>query len=166
MRAFNSGARLGRAEAERAVAALQARNCQPDGEGRFRCVECKKVFLTPEFVGKHLHNKHQELVDHCRTMALAEQCFRNYFTDPERLAREDPSEKEEAPGRDAAAVERERGSERGGERERRGPRPYLGPPVAMPGSDVPDPRGIRSYSDLATPPLLPAAEEEMDYRTF
>ena len=167
MRAFNAGARLGRAEAERAVAALQARNCQPDGEGRFRCVECKKVFLTPEFVGKHLHNKHQELVDYCRTVALAEQCFRNYFTDPERIAREDQLDNEDGGGggRDAASAAAGSGAcGGGGERERRGPRLYPPPAVPLPGSDVPDPRGIRSYSDVAAPAAV--AEEEIDYRTF
>jgi hypothetical protein len=71
--AYAAGARTGRVEVEKAVATLQvltkqfvfslrlrknkARNCQSDGEGRFRCVECRKVFLTPEFVGKHLLNK-------------------------------------------------------------------------------------------------------------
>ncbi len=176
MRAFNSGARLGKAEVERAVAALQARNCQPDGEGRFRCVECKKVFLTPEFVGKHLHNKHADLVDHCRVVTLSEQCFRNYYLDPERIASEEQHDNEEGGGREAALAAAlgssgggggGGGGERGGrEGDGRRLQRYGAAPMVLPGSDVPDPRAIRSYSDLAAAPPMPVQEEEIDYRTF
>jgi hypothetical protein len=163
-RAFNAAVRTGRTEVEKGVANLVARNCQPDGEGRFRCVECRKVFLTPEFVGKHLHNKHGDIVERCRTVTKNEQCFRNYFSDPDRVAIEDDGGgSHEAHG--AAATAASAYNEEDDRRAQGTFRPFSATPYAqnVPLPTAPDPRSIRSYSEAIAVPMM-INEEEIDYR--
>ncbi len=152
-RAFNASLRTGRAEADKAVAALQNRNCQPDGEGRSRCVECRKVFLTPDFVFKHFLNKHGDLVERCRAIARGEQCFRNYFSDNDRVVLEEELTETERP---APQKDSQQNQQQQPEESRRPTGFFVAPPSA------PDPRAIRSYSEVVNAPTV--FEEELDYR--
>ncbi len=58
---------------DRQLDTLMAQQCKPDTEGRYRCASCNKLFMTQDFVRKHIHNKHLDLIEQSRLKALDEQ---------------------------------------------------------------------------------------------
>lgn len=161
--------RLGRVDAERAQAVLKTRSCQPDGEGRFRCGECGKLFLTMDFCTKHFGNKHQDLLDRAQMEALDEQAFRNYATDPDHLISTEPIQHsyDSDDDRGTASSSWSRSSHHVSHHHHRSHRNSRFPPSSpppIPEDSTPDPREIRSvYQEMAAIEM-DQDEEEVDYR--
>ena len=161
--------RLGQVEADRAATLLQTRTCQPDGEGRYRCGECSKLFLTMEYVVKHFGNKHADSIDKVRREALDEQSFRNYAADPDHLvSSEAPSNQYGDDDDDRPLLFNALGSSLANQnsyyhRPRR-------PEVPVPDDAAPDPREIRSvYQEMVAVDAVEMSDDEMggeeiDYR--
>lgn len=51
---------------------------------KWRCGVCSKPFRGPDFVGKHLSNKHADEIQQVRRAALSEQFLDNFLADPNR----------------------------------------------------------------------------------
>jgi serrate RNA effector molecule len=84
----------GKRETDSQLEMLITRKSKADEEGRFRCTECTKLFMTHEFVRKHIHNKHQDLIEKSGRDALDEQCFKNFLADPNKVVSVEPSRKD------------------------------------------------------------------------
>lgn len=70
---------LGKVAADRALAAFFKGSVKALGEGKFGCGLCEKLFQTEQFVEKHLHNKHKEVVEKIRAEALDAAYLDNYL---------------------------------------------------------------------------------------
>lgn len=52
-----------------------------EGEGKYRCKHCQKLFIASSFVEKHVANKHPELLKHLDDVGGFIPCSRkNYLT--------------------------------------------------------------------------------------
>lgn len=61
---------------DREVAVLVKDHYRQEGEGKYKCIDCKKMFKSPSFVTKHISNKHPE---HLTDEALYEVCGDQFF---------------------------------------------------------------------------------------
>lgn len=50
-----------------------------EGEGKYRCKHCQKLFIASSFVEKHVANKHPELVKHLDDVCDFIPCFRKDY---------------------------------------------------------------------------------------
>lgn len=76
----------GRVEVEKQLEVLLQKHAKADAESRFRCSLCSKLFMTLDYVRKHILNKHPDVVEASRQEALNEQCFRNFLADNDNTA--------------------------------------------------------------------------------
>lgn len=127
---------LGLTTEEEAVKQFIKDNTKNPKEDKYECAIEKKKFKAPEFVEKHIHNKHQNLIEDTKKEAI---CFNNYIMDPKRPALpEHPSNRpQQGSPRDAMSMS-----------------PQLGPawpgnPAAMP---YPPPFAYGAYGPPRGPP--------------
>uniref|UniRef100_A0A915ISC8 Serrate RNA effector molecule homolog n=1 Tax=Romanomermis culicivorax TaxID=13658 RepID=A0A915ISC8_ROMCU len=73
--------KLGRKDVEKEVEAFINANCQELAKDKWLCPLSGKKFKGPEFVRKHILNKHNEKLDEVRTEVLY---FNNFVCDPKR----------------------------------------------------------------------------------
>ncbi|KAI8912851.1 hypothetical protein EDD86DRAFT_274485 [Gorgonomyces haynaldii] len=105
-------------------------NIRKEGEGKYRCTECQKLFKGDEFVRKHIRTKHPSIIDEETEAVL----FYNYFAlDNNKLDLTRNPQPDRPTNRD-----------RYGSYSNPGRRP-------PPPSGRRDPRQVRSYHDLDAP---------------
>ncbi|KFD45031.1 hypothetical protein M513_14092, partial [Trichuris suis] len=73
--------KLGKKDREKEVEAFISANCQELAENKWLCPLSGKKFKGPEFVRKHIFNKHPEKVEEVRVEV---DYFNNYLYDPKR----------------------------------------------------------------------------------
>lgn len=59
-------------------------NVQKKSDTKYKCMQCAKLFLGPQFVIKHLQTKHAAQVDGLKTKACQSLYFENYMSDENR----------------------------------------------------------------------------------
>eukprot|EP00741_Cyanophora_paradoxa_P007801 tig00001214_g7547.t1 len=52
---------------------------------KYRCVQCTKLFKGPEFVGKHIRNKHEDKINELKAKLREDAAAEAYLADPRRL---------------------------------------------------------------------------------
>jgi len=138
---------------------------------KFRCALCRKLFRGPNFVHKHLVNKHEPVVKKYIQAERDKHYFENYSHDPNKLLQKDLDQPQQALAKFNPGLGREQAPMPGGfgnrlqalgrqmvEPERQLPVHYTAPP----------PRTYASYKDVVLEEelgveVVEASDDELDY---